>query len=1021
MKMRIRPFLAAIALSMATLTSLADTDATSSIVNPEFDGQSFAGWQQQGMWLQTNDSFAGKSNYAYAERWVSSATTLPDTYIRQQLTGLAKGRYTLTAAAQHVLQGSTSAASGAVLFADWQETAVTDAGDYSVTFDVLTDNVTIGFRVTNGTGNWMAADNFRLTFISSDVSYMRAGLATLVAKATQLQQQAMDATVKSTLVSAVTNAQAYTSSGTAANVQAAATTLKEAMLAAERSIFATKTSTTGTVPAVTTDTRYARGATMIFGRSTVSSSTTLLEQGFCFSTTHTQPTVADERTTRYVTNGGPIYCLDNLTPATLYYVRAYAVTTDYKVGYGDVIKVYTLPKGNVTWSHDNGGSDLENKRIAQSIMSVAHYWSTLTSITGFTPSAHYGSSTATADCSYGGWIRVGPLESYQATGTLAHEMGHGIGVGTHSTYWADIHTPSNGGYWSGKRATRFLQFWDNSQGVRLYGDSQHLWASGAAQSLSYTINGASEDNHSENSYYGNALLMQALVEDGLAPVNGNLQGLAYTFAHDDTESYYIRSASDGHGLTTAYLSDHSGLLCLDTLTAAEAQSGNHNVQWLLSFDPVKQSYRIRNKQTGRYVYYASDNTDNGFRTTTATYNEVDLRLQLSFVDVTVGSGDDILALDCYHVMRRTSTPSPQAMCAVGGSTTGSTSFSNTRTATTQRWVIVDADGLNTLDAAAGREARASLAQLIANIRALATVAHSETVGGTDLRLESTLQQIETDAADADPVGLGTLTSQAYSALMTFMQYTTPTDSPYDISFLIANAGMDSSTGWEGSTPTINYSCGEFYQSAFDTYQTIADVPAGRYEFKLQAFQRPGKSSDTYSDYTNGTNSLPLTTQIYLDDDCATVSHIASGARTTKIGTGSESEVGSPVRYMPNDMQSAQAYFSLGLYDNAVETKMTRNGLTLRFGVRGTSYVSYDWSIFDNFRLYYYGGALVGDVNVDGSINVADVTALVSIILTGEAAETEGYDFGAADVNADGEINVADVTALVNIILTVSTQ
>ena len=104
-------------LSLASLTSMADTDMTSSIVNPEFDGRSFAGWQQQGMWLQTNDDFSGKSNYAYAERWVSNTTTLPDTYLRQQLTGLTKGRYTLTAAAQHILQGGTGDATGAVLFA----------------------------------------------------------------------------------------------------------------------------------------------------------------------------------------------------------------------------------------------------------------------------------------------------------------------------------------------------------------------------------------------------------------------------------------------------------------------------------------------------------------------------------------------------------------------------------------------------------------------------------------------------------------------------------------------------------------------------------------------------------------------------------------------------------------------------------------------------------------------------------------------------------------------------------------
>ena len=58
--------------------------------------------------------------------------------------------------------------------------------------------------------------------------------------------------------------------------------------------------------------------------------------------------------------------------------------------------------------------------------------------------------------------------------------------------------------------------------------------------------------------------------------------------------------------------------------------------------------------------------------------------------------------------------------------------------------------------------------------------------------------------------------------------------------------------------------------------------------------------------------------------------------------------------------------------------------------------------------------LLGDVNKDGAITIADVTALVNIILGKDTAGT--YDRRAADVNTDGSITIADVTALVNIIL-----
>ena len=975
-------------LMITFLPMMAQTDVTSSIVNPEFDGRSFAGWQQQGMQFQTNSDFSGKSNYAYVERWVSSSGNLPDTYIKQTITGLTKGRYTLTVAAQHIKQDSNTAATGGVVFADWAETTVTTAGDYSVTFDVLTDDVTIGFKVTNATGNWMACDNFRLVRTSTNVTYMRTGLSNLVTVANMLASQSMDATVKSTLSSAITNANKYTSSGTAANVQSAAATLKAAMLAAERSIFATKTSTSGTVPTVVTSTKYARGATMIFGRSTVSGSSSILEQGFCYSSTNPTPTVADERTTRYVSNGGNIYCLDNLTPATLYYIRAYAVTTGYKVGYGDVIKVYTLPKGNVTYGYGNEGDDLINARISQSAMGVATMWSNLTSISGAYLNVHYASGTPTADCSYGGYIRVGPTESYQATGTLLHEMGHGIGVGTHSTYTGDIRSNSSSGIWYGKRATRFLQFWDNSDGVRLTGDGTHLWATGAAQSLSYTINGAHEDNHSDASYYGNSLLMQAIVEDGLCPVGGNLQGLAYTFEQEDTKSYFIRNSDESYGLKTSYLVDNNGTLQLKALSLTEANTASNNAMWNITFDPTKQTYRIKNQTTGRYIYYASDNANNGFKAATSTSNEVDLRLQLSFVDVVLGKGTSALTADSYHIMRATSTPSPQAMCAKTATVTGSTAFSNTNAATAQRWIITDAEGLEEINDAIEQGERYDLDELIAAIRNLAAKSHTEDVAGANSTLESKLQEIEAAEGTADASTIVTLEGEAKAALMTFMQNTTPTGNPYDITFLIKNAGMDDTEGWSGTTPTISYSCGEYYQKTFDVYQTITGAPAGRYVFKLQGYQRPGTSTDTYSDYVAGTSNYPITTQVYLGAEYVLANHIGKDAQSTKVGTGNESEVGeSPVMYIPNNMQAAAAYFNKGLYDNSVETTLASNNQTLQFGIRGASYVSSDWTIFDNFRLYYYGGGNATQDPAADLVEYFDITnAMAPYLCTGSVKD-----------------------------------
>ena len=56
----------------------------------------------------------------------------------------------------------------------------------------------------------------------------------------------------------------------------------------------------------------------------------------------------------------------------------------------------------------------------------------------------------------------------------------------------------------------------------------------------------------------------------------------------------------------------------------------------------------------------------------------------------------------------------------------------------------------------------------------------------------------------------------------------------------------------------------------------------------------------------------------------------------------------------------------------------------------------------------------GDVNGDSQVTIADVTALVNIILGKDTAGQ--YNHEAADINHDNGITIADVTALVNIIL-----
>jgi uncharacterized protein YjdB len=60
-----------------------------------------------------------------------------------------------------------------------------------------------------------------------------------------------------------------------------------------------------------------------------------------------------------------------------------------------------------------------------------------------------------------------------------------------------------------------------------------------------------------------------------------------------------------------------------------------------------------------------------------------------------------------------------------------------------------------------------------------------------------------------------------------------------------------------------------------------------------------------------------------------------------------------------------------------------------------------------------GADLPGDVNHDGEVNIADVNAILDIVLGGDVDDQTRER---ADVNGDGEVNIADVNVIIDIIL-----
>lgn len=74
--------------------------------------------------------------------------------------------------------------------------------------------------------------------------------------------------------------------------------------------------------------------------------------------------------------------------------------------------------------------------------------------------------------------------------------------------------------------------------------------------------------------------------------------------------------------------------------------------------------------------------------------------------------------------------------------------------------------------------------------------------------------------------------------------------------------------------------------------------------------------------------------------------------------------------------------------------------------------------FDNvpFTITIGDGVIIGDVNKDGAVTIADVTALINILGGKDDGAIQKYDHDAADVNLDENVTIDDVPELVNIIL-----
>lgn len=187
------------------------------------------------------------------------------------------------------------------------------------------------------------------------------------------------------------------------------------------------------------------------------------------------------------------------------------------------------------------------------------------------------------------------------------------------------------------------------------------------------------------------------------------------------------------------------------------------------------------------------------------------------------------------------------------------------------------------------------------------------------------------------------------------------DHEVDLTSLIKNPGFETNgaENWEVRGELKmgeEMKTAEFYQTVSSARQSLSSMPAGTYIVKMQGYQRVGGDPTAAAYYTAYTNGQQTTSSyLFLGNERQTLHNAFDDAQNAQIREGDLNPATGV--YFPNSINGAGKYFasSNNLYWNVVRAEQTAVG-DVTIGVKETSTATYDWTAFDNFRLYYRGSA-----------------------------------------------------------------
>ena len=190
--------------------------------------------------------------------------------------------------------------------------------------------------------------------------------------------------------------------------------------------------------------------------------------------------------------------------------------------------------------------------------------------------------------------------------------------------------------------------------------------------------------------------------------------------------------------------------------------------------------------------------------------------------------------------------------------------------------------------------------------------------------------------------------------------------------VLTNTTFDNNdqSGWfwdsDASSQKARCECMEFWSGYFNIWQTVKDLPKGKYRLSVQALYRLGDDNWACDDYKSGNDYMPAV--MFAGDSEQKLLNIYSESLSYDVG-GCYKNDG---KYYPTSMEAARIFFDRDMYWNTMEFEAEG---TINIGLRCFDAYYSNWCIFDNFILEYYGELV--------KVSSVEVTAEKKELIVGE--------------------------------------